>query len=376
MQKSTLSLLISLSLISFSSITLAADKEYCQSYARALINLPHNNKSKDTLEVCKVNQPHWSNDKAAHLQWCLSVSEAEADKKLYSHNKLVNLCNDTYKLIMLERKRCANLPLSASDPIDMQPASEAIKAALFSSTKAASPYSKLYPEVEKASKSLAKCEPHSLAVDIDKNPESKEWVVSTSANCLTDNKSPHIWLIQKIGERHNILFEGKDSTLTIRYKETDGYKNITIASQLSSNEETEKRCGSIITDWHFVEGRYLPVEGKADVHGSCLPNYDLPDRLQGANTYDLAEGEWEKEMAKQEAARVTLHAPYQQALQDYIPEWISKTTKLISAAVPAHSNKSQVYRNVDGDTQFKETELETKEDKSFMKNVKSFLGLD
>ncbi len=378
MQKTTLSLLISLCFIVFSSVlspALAADKEYCETYARALINLPH--KGKSALEVCQQDQPHWSADKAAHIQWCLGVSQAEADKKLYAHNKLVNLCNDTYKLIMIDRKQSANLPVSANEVMAMKSAPDSIKDVLINGEikNASSPFSKLYPVIHKAINdgSLKDCAVDSLAVDMDNNADTKEWVLSIDSNCLTDQQYGHIWLVQQIGDQYNILFEGEDNTLTLRYSETSTYKNITIASHLSGNEETTERCGSIIADWHYIEGRYLPVKGKADLHGDCLPEYNLPDSLQGANTYEIDENEWKRGMEEEEKKREALFAPYKKALVDYIPEWIKNTEQLIPANPKTNLTTNKLLTKEKTPNPAKENK---EEDKSFMRNVRSFLGLE
>ena len=377
MKRTVSFLLLGLSFFGVSSSLVAADKTYCQSYARALINLPHKNKS--TLAVCQQDQPHWSTDKAKHLEWCLGVKQAEADKKLYQHNKLVNLCNDTYKIVMIDRQRSATPPVSVNDPIEMTPAPGALKDALFKNKPLKSPYATLYPSIQKAIKdgTINQCDIHSLTVNLDKNQQSNEWVVSIDASCLAEKKRGHIWLVQQLGDNYHILFEGEDDTFTLRYTETNTFKNITIAAQLHPDEETDKRCGGIIADWHYKDGRYLPVKGQADEHGSCLPEYNLPDRLQGANTYDLAEGEWEKEMLDEEKKRKALFAPYKKALTDYIPEWIGKIEKLVPANPKAVITHNQLYTKDDSDHKStKKNQEQEKEDKSFMQNVRSFLGIE
>ena len=376
MRITTLSLFIGLSALSYSSVLRAADKEYCEQYARTLINLPNEDptKKRNILKVCQKNQPHWSNDKAKHLKWCLGVSQAEADKKLYNHNKLVNLCNDTYKLIMIDRNRCANLPLSPDDPQEMTPASSAIKALLTNPKiySSVSPYAKLYPALtdilNNNEAALKKCHIYSLPVDIDNNPETKDWVVSLEQKCLPKLKNGHIWLVQQTGENYRILLESEANTLTLHYSETNHYKNITVASQLSPAEETEKRCGSIIADWQYKEGRYLPVKGTADIHGSCLPEYNLPDNLQGANTFDLAEGEWEKAMQEQEKKRTALYSPYKKALEAYIPEWIKKTTEQISIVPRPNVAAIKLHKNNEAST--------TEKESGFFHSIRTFLGID
>jgi len=381
MQKKSFTLLFSLSLVISSSAihsAQAADKGYCQSYSRALINLPHKNTDKNALTVCKADQPHWSSDKAKHLEWCLSVSQVEADKKLYSHNKLVNLCNDTYKLVMIDRLRCATPPLSSDDAIEMSAAPQTLKDALFGSNKQStySPYATLYPTVQLAIKDgrIHQCDIHSLAVDLDNNAQSKEWILSIDANCLDHKKQGHTWLVQQLGDSYHVLFEAEDSTLTLRYSQTDNFKNITVASPLHPDEETNKRCGSIIADWHYAGGRYLPVTGKADPHGSCLPEYNLPDYLQGVNIDSLPPGEWEKNIKREDEKRMELYAPYKKTLNDYVPEWLGKIEKLVPANPRLKSSASQFYKKADGG--FKPTENKEDTDKGFMQNVRSFLGIE
>ncbi|MEE9303950.1 MAG: hypothetical protein V3U84_09195, partial [Thiotrichaceae bacterium] len=289
---------------------------------------------------------------------------------------------DTYKLIMIDRKRCASLPLSADDVMAMKAAPENIKDVLLNGkiNNIASPFSKLYPVINKAINdgSLKNCNVDSLPVDMDDNPDTKEWVLSIDSSCLTDQKYGHIWLVQQTGDDYNILFEGEDNTLTLRYSETGNYKNITIASHLSAEEETTNRCGSIIADWHYMDGRYLPVKGKADLHGNCLPEYDLPDSLQGANTYDLDENEWKKGMAEEEEKRDALFAPYKKALIDYVPEWINNTEQRIpeNPKVGLAAKKLSTQGNAPIPATAPAKENNSGENKGFMENVRSFLGLE
>ncbi len=376
-------------LTSFIPSTLqAADAEYCMQYARDLISIPQ--AAEETPQTCQKDQPYWNTDKSSHIKACLSMSTADAEKKRYSHNKLVNLCNDTYKIIMLDRQHVATLPLSNNEARELQPAPDTIKQALFSSNLQ-NPFAKLYAPVQQAlqTKALSQCTFLSLPVNLDLNTETREWVVTVDAACLTKATgitatSPHVWIIQQQpppeGDSkqpiYRVLFEGQHHTLTLHYSEYNHYRNITISTALSKQEETNKRCGSIIADWHYVDGRYLPFNGKADEQGDCLPEYTLPDYLQGANTFELAEGEWQKGMEEEEEKRMALFAPYKEALQAYIPEWI----KRMEEKIPANPDTRLSTQNQGGtDTHTGETQqLNHSADsgKSFMENVRSFLGLE
>ena len=202
---------------------------------------------------------------------------------------------------MVDRKRVASLPISATEEIQMDSAPKDLTKALVSG-KIQSPYSRLFPAVDTAIKkgSLKQCSFHSLSVDIDKNINTKEWVVSTDDQCFEERPSGHVWLIQQTNDQYRVLFEGEHHTLNLRFSERNKYKNISISSALSPQQETKQLCGRIDADWHYVEGRYIPFKGKANAMGQCLPEYNLPDYLQGVNTYDLAEGEWEKGMEAEE----------------------------------------------------------------------------
>lgn len=378
--------------IAFSSgLVQAADEIFCDDYARELINIPTDSES--TQKLCQKGQSHWNEDKAVHIKWCLSVDEATADKKRYNHNQLVNLCNDSYKLIMIDRKRVASLAISDKEEMQMDSATPVIQKGLTTAT-IKTPYSELFTKFNTAIKEgkLKECNLFSLAVELDKSPETKEWVISTESTCLEDHQE-HIWLVQQIEDKYHILFEGENNTFNIRYSENkeSQYKNISISTTLTMEEETDKRCGTIHADWHYVAGRYIPFKGKAIEGGNCLPEYNVPDSLQGKNTFELAEGEWEKRMLIEEKKRIALFAPYKQALKDYIPKWISHIeTKVPADPLAIAINTPQTGANTDTKETAEvsptlsskpetETETETtkeKPKKSFFENMRAFLGLD
>jgi hypothetical protein len=360
----------------------AADEIFCEDYARDLIIIPTDSNSSQKL--CQKNQSHWNDDKASHMKWCLGVDEAEANKKRYNHNNLVNLCNDSYKLIMIDRKRVASLPISANEEMQMDNAPAEIKIALTNGTIKSS-YSQLFAEFNQAINNgkLKKCSLYSLSVDLDKDSSTKEWVISTDNTCLEEHQFEHVWVVQQVKDDYRILFEGEDDTLNIRFSETNQYKNISISTPLKVAEETNKRCGSINADWHYVAGRYIPFQGRAEEHGSCLPDYNLPDYLQGENTFELAEGEWEKGMEAEEKKRVALFSPYKQALEDYIPEWIRHVKSKIPAdqslmAVNASQTSSDSKETDDiSSVESKSVAADQKKSKKgFMENIRAFLGLD
>ena len=358
----------------------AADAEFCMQYSRDMISVPHDRE--DAPKTCHADQPHWNTDKSAHVKACLGMSQAAANKKRYNHNKLVNLCNDTYKIIMLDRKRVATLPLSPDEPREMQPAPADLKEQL-TSDSLQNPYAKLYPDIQQAlqQNKLNNCDFYRLPVDMDNNPKSREWVVTIDEKCTTKaigSQQPHVWIIQQTeNNTPRILFEGQHYTLTLHYTENHHYRNLSIASELNKQEETDKRCGSIIADWHYEQGRYVPFKGKADEHGSCLPEYELPDYLQGANTLELGEGEWQKGMEKAEKERSALMAPYKQALQDYVPEWIKKIQQLVPAVTSESKNATPQQTKTTTETQQENTTEKTKDKKakSFMDTVREFLNL-
>ncbi len=381
MPKTSLLFFISASLF-ISTTSQAADAEFCEQYARDLINHPH--AKKDAPQTCQKDQPHWSSNKAEHIKWCLSASEADANKKRYNHNKLVNLCNDSYKLIMLDRKRVANLPLSTDDIVELKAADEEIKAALLSG-KISNPYSELYPDISKILKdgSLKECDISSLDIDIDKNAESKEWVLSTDRECITDKENGHVWLVQYINNSYRILLEGEAHTLDIHYSEHNEYKIISINTHLTPKEETDTRCGNIMADWYYEKGRYIPFKGEADESGDCLPEYNLPDYLQGENTLNMADGEWEKSMKAEDEKRIALFAPYKKSLEDYIPQWMKNIEQLVATnelapnPVPLVTTETPKDKPQEEKTKAAEEKPEKKkEDKGFIESVRTFFGLD
>ena len=352
----------------------AADQVFCEDYARDLINIPQHREG--APKTCNKDQSHWNTNKAVHIKWCKGVSEAEANKKRYQHNNLVNLCNDSYKLIMVDRQRVASLPISATEEMQMDSAPEHLSKALVDG-KIQSPYSKLFPGVDSAIKkgALKKCKLFSLSVEMDKNTKTKEWVISTDEACLTETHREHIWLIQQVKGQYRILFEGEYHTLNLHYSEENNYRNISISSSLTPEQETKKRCGSIDADWHYVEGRYIPYQGKANEMGKCLPEYNLPDYLQGVNTFELAEGEWEKGMKAEEAKRIALMAPYKKALQDYVPEWIASIEKQVPAVDTVQVSGETLNNKESSGVSSKEQEMKDSS-KSFLESMRAFLGLD
>ena len=380
-----ISLLLFISASFFISNIQAADAEFCEQYARDLINHPH--AKKDAPATCQKDQPHWRSDKAAHIKWCLNATEEDVNKKHYNHNKLVNLCNDSYKLIMLDRNKIANLPLSADEEMELKAADKEIKQALITG-KITTPYTKLYPDISKAlnDESLKECNINSLAVDIDKSKESKEWVLSMDKTCIADRESGHIWLVQYINHAYRVLFEGEDDTLDIHYNEHNNYKIITISSRLTDKEETSKRCGNITADWHYEKGRYIPFNGKADEFGDCLPEYNLPDYLQGENTLTMAEDEWEKNMKAEDEKRIALFAPYKQSLEDYIPQWIKNIEQLaptneqapstVSLVKTVDSSKDQTFPKKGSTNNDTKEEGEKEESKGFIESVRTFFGFE
>ncbi|HHL19068.1 MAG TPA: hypothetical protein ENJ33_04970 [Thiothrix sp.] len=342
------------------------DKTFCHYYARDLISLPQQKTHMSSM--CQKNQPHWNTNKAYHTKWCLSASKEAANKKRYSHNKLVNLCDDIYKIIMVDRHRLANLLLSADETVEFQLATQQLRQALVQGSSK-SPYQQYYPVVSQAinNQRLDQCDLYSLAVDMDNNTVSKEWLLMIDGGCLPEKKIGHVWLLQQLKGVYYVLFEGEDNTLTLRQSGYHGYKNIAINTRLRATEENEQRCGSIKAEWHYVAGRYLPFKGKADEHGDCLPEYNLPDYLQGENTFGLSEKTWQNDMEVEEKKRIALFAPYKKSLEVYIPQWI----KAMERQIPAIRELASTVPFVAERRQEKVLE---KEEKGFMQNVREFLG--
>ncbi|CAA6803565.1 MAG: Unknown protein [uncultured Thiotrichaceae bacterium] len=321
---------------SLPSLGYTADSKFCEYYARDLISVPY--VSSNAMSLCQPDQKHWSTNKKSHIQWCLTATEAEANKKRYSHNKLVNLCNDTYKIVMIDRQRTAQLALSPDEEKKMQPLGQPLKDQL-TTGKIKSPYQQLYPHISQAQKAgkLNNCDLKNLPIDLDNNPTTQEQVISTDLTCSVTPEKEHIWLVQSLNDKHRILFEGEDITLTIRYSEHNRYKNLAVATELPKQETTNKRCGAIKAEWRYVDGRYLPFSGKADTYGECLPPYNLPDTLQGENTLSMKKKDWVEGMAKEEQHRKTEIASFEEALSHYIPHWISEMEKKIPVfATPEH----------------------------------------
>ncbi len=343
----------------------STDKTFCHYYARDLISLPQ--QKYHVSPMCQKNQPHWNADKVYHIKWCLSVSKTVANKKRYGHNKLVNLCDDTYKLIMVDRHRLANRLLSTDETVKLPLASQHLRRAL-EQGNGKNPYRQYYPVVSQAinNQRLDQCDLYSLAVDMDNNTASKEWVLMLDKECLPEKKTGHIWLLQQLNGAYYVLFEGEDNTLILRHSEHHGYKNIAINTRLRATEENKQRCGSIKAEWRYVAGRYLPFKGEADEHGDCLPEYNLPDYLQGANTFSLSEKTWQNDMETEEKKRVALFEPYKKSLAAYIPQWI----KAMEQQIPVRGELANTVPLV---AERKQVAVE-KEEKGFIQNIREFLG--
>jgi hypothetical protein len=341
------------------------DKTFCHYYARDLISSPQ--KNQHVLPMCQKNQPHWNADKLHHIKWCLSASKAVANKKRYSHNKWVNLCDDTYKLIMVDRHRLANRLLSADETVKLPLASQQLRRAL-EQGNGKNPYRQYYPVVSQAinNQRLDSCDLYSLAVDMDNNTASKEWVLTLDKDCLSEKKTGHVWLLQQLKGAYSVLFEGEDNVLTLRHSEHHGYKNIAINTRLRANEESKQRCGSIKAEWRYIAGRYLPFKGEADEHGDCLPEYNLPDYLQGEHTFSLSEKTWQNDMAMEEKKRIALFAPYKKSLEGYIPQWIKGMEQQIPAMRERVNTVSLVAE--------REKMRAEKAEKGFIQNIREFLG--
>lgn len=348
----------------------SADSNFCEYYARDLISVPYI--SFNTTPLCQRDQKHWNTNKKSHIQWCLTATEDEANQKRYAHNKLVNLCNDTYKIIMIDRQRTAQLALSADEEKKMQPLEQTLKD-LLSTGEIESPYSRLYPNIVQAQKAgqFDNCEFKSLVVDLDNNAQTQEWVISTDLNCPATPENEHIWLLQSLNNKHRILFEGNDITLTIHFTEHNHYKNLAIATELPKQETTNKRCGAIKAEWHYIDGRYLPFSGKADTYGECLPPYNLPDMLQGQNTFSMKKQDWVEGMAKEEQKRKTEIASFEEALSNYIPHWLNGMEKNI----PAPSNSEQFLTTPKLEAKNLPEEPDKTADSSLLDKIKSLIGL-
>lgn len=348
----------------------AADDNFCEYYARDLISVPY--LSSNAMPLCQRDQKHWNTNKKSHIQWCLTATEDEANKKRYAHNKLVNLCNDTYKIIMIDRQRTAQLALSADEEKKMQPLGQKLKG-LLTSGEIESPFSQLYPNIAQAQKTgqLNNCDFKSLSVDLDNNPQTQEWVISTDLNCPATPEKEHIWIIQSLNDKDRILFEGQDITLTIRYSEHNHYKNLAIATELPKQESTNKRCGAIKAEWYYVDGRYLPFSGTADTYGECLPPYNLPDMFQGQNTFSMKEQEWEEGLAREEQQRKTEISSFEETLSNYIPDWISNMEKRI----PAPVNAEQFLTTPKAETKSQPEEQDKSEEQGLLNKIKSLIGL-
>lgn len=363
------------------------DRAFCRIYARDMISLPQ--QKQHTLPMCQLHQSHWKGNKNDHIKACLAVSKIEANKKRYSHNKLVNLCNDTYKVISLDRHRLANLLLNTNEKKRLEAASPSLKQVLLQG-KMRSPYRQRYAVMAEAIKQqqLQQCDWYSLAVDMDNNTTSKEWVLTLDAGCLAEQKTAHVWLIQQLEGIYYVLFEGDSNTLTLRYDTHNGYKKIAMSTRLRANEENDQRCGSIKAEWHYVAGRYLPFKGKADEHGDCLPKYNLPDYLQGENTLSLSAKTWNEGIQAEEKRRMALFFPYKKALEAYVPQWILQIKQQVPArpslASPIMIGKNTVLleekNRKDKKEKQQQSERENKSEenpveKSIIQSIREFLGL-
>ncbi len=377
--------LLMLSSIFFSGVADAAEDLFCKQFARDIaFTYPYDTKSLSTS--CR-NDPRWTVgkppadprlaiNKDKNYQWCLTASKAEVNKKRFSHNRDVNKCKDTYKVINLISGRVISRKTSSSDVDKMEVASQGLIHALLSSTTH-NPYSRLFPLVNKAVRNnkLKSCRLTSLSVEVDNNKATSEWIIANNEDCFKSYSGiSHFWLLQQKGTTYRILFEGEDRVIKLNDKRYNQYRNISASSTLGT--EPGFLCGELEAKWHYVKGRYIPYKVTPWVFEECV-GYNLPDRLQGANTFSLQEGEWEKEMLLEEKKRDRLFAPEKRKLANYIPQWMSDIKKLttvnskhrvaLSAPLPVSSSSRQP-----SPVSIKQSVIKTKKDKA----TEELLGVD
>ena len=325
-----------LSSIFYSGVVVAAGDLFCKRFTRDIaFTYPHDTKS--LSKSCR-NDSRWTVGKSPadprleinkdkNYRWCLTASKTKVNKKRFSHNRDVNRCNDTYKTIDLSSGRVISQKTSSSDVDKMKVASQGLVNALSSRTTH-NPYSRLFPLVNKVIRSnkSKSCRLVSLSVEVDNNQATSEWVIASDKDCFKKySGTPHFWLLQRKGITYRVLFEGEDQVISLNDTTYNQHKNITASSTLGT--EPDALCGELEAKWHYVKGRYIPYKATPWVFEECV-GYNLPDRLQGANTFSLQEGEWEKEMLLEEKKRDRLLAPARRKLANYIPRWINDIKKL------------------------------------------------
>ncbi len=122
-------------------------------------------------------------------------------------------------------------------------------------------YSYLYTRKNKAR--LLKCPALSFPFELDSNPNTKEWVVSSSPYlCLASrgfelDDTPHMWLLQKKAGKYRVLMEA-DGYIKIFGKSQNNYNDILAYIYLSRTTQTpeEGTCGGLKNMWVFQNGAY------------------------------------------------------------------------------------------------------------------------
>ncbi len=159
-------------------------------------------------------------------------------------------------------------------------ATKRVKEATLASTTE-NPFKALYPHIYTANhrEILLQCPMLSFPFELDNDPSTQEWLVSSSTYfCLGTNKQgidhdAHMWLLQKQSNDHyQILMEG-DSLMVINNlnPKNNQYTNQThnkhdnkhnynsIESYLYLNRaqsELSSKCGGTKNKWHYSQGYY------------------------------------------------------------------------------------------------------------------------
>lgn len=196
-----------------------------------------------------------------------------------------------------------------------QPVSEALNQAVSAETTT-NPFRSLYPQLytaENIAKRLAECPLLGVALDVDQNLHTQEWLLSFSAlrclqfdtteRLLSGDDHGHKWLLQQQADSsYRILAEG-DGIFYLTRQEAANYQAIRTRMFIArAFPEDTLQCGGAELSWHYQAEHYqlTKVEYLAQ---DCQLRY-FPDATGLA---------WEREYAR-----------YEQQVKTLVDQWLER----------------------------------------------------
>lgn len=126
------------------------------------------------------------------------------------------------------------------------------------------PFKRLYSYVYTAQnkKKIINCPALSFPFDLDNNPTTKEWVVTSSLYlCLSPrgmdlDSVPHMWILQRKAGRYRILMEA-DGYIKIFGKSQNNYNDIlAYIYQNRASLNPSYKCGGPMNMWFYQNNQY------------------------------------------------------------------------------------------------------------------------